>query len=403
MQIGASETDITPPVGGWLLGRMGPSTGVREPLYARALVADDGHHPWIVISMDLVGLSIEFSDELRAAIRASTGIKTVLLNCSHNHSAPFSMPWSIGGWHQHLREEGGWRDHLFTALPALVKAAADKMVRVQLRAGRAPVKVGVNRRLNMDEGVIMAPNPAGPQILGRRSGGEKGQPLAVVFSHAAHPVIVHSTSSLICADFPGPAVARIRAALGAGVVPLFLQGCGGDINGHPLRGGHDAAAEAGSRLGKATLDALSQSIPLQETSCKVGSTTVSLPCEDLPTAAECGQALERATTRVKESAGDPDRHWILEDRISCLRELKEMIETPPPPDTARDQHGRSRQRLVFIDGPPRALLRIRPVVRSRVFLLTHHGLCLHQRLRGLHTNGQRSGDGSQGGLRSIQL
>lgn len=230
MRVGASETEITPPVGGWLLGRMGPSTGVHEPLYARALVADDGNQPWIVIGMDLVGLSIEFSDELRHAIRASTGIETVLLNCSHNHSAPFSMPWSLGGWHQHLSEEVSWRDHLRTALPELVVAAAGKMVPVQLRVGRAPVQVGVNRRLNTDEGVIMAPNREGPQIPWvdvLAAYDENECPVAVLFSHAAHPVIVHATSSLICADFPGAAVTRIRASLGADVVPLFVQGCGG--------------------------------------------------------------------------------------------------------------------------------------------------------------------------------
>ena len=287
MRVGASETEITPPVGGWLLGRMGPSTGVHEPLYARALGADDGNQPWIVIGMDLVGLSIEFSDELRHAIRASTGIETVLLNCSHNHSAPFSMPWSFGGWHQHLREEDSWRDHLRTALAQLAQAAADKMVPVQLRVGRAPVQVGVNRRLNTDEGVVMAPNPEGPQIPWidvLAAYDENERPVAVLFSHAAHPVIVHATSSLICADFPGAAVTRIRASLGADVVPLFAQGCGGDINGHPLRAGHAAAAEAGNRLGAATLNALEQSIPLQETTCRLGTTTLWLACEELPTA-----------------------------------------------------------------------------------------------------------------------
>ena len=334
MRVGASETDITPPVGGWLLGRMGPSTGVHEPLYARALVADDGNQPWIVIGMDLVGLSIEFSHELRATIRAATGIETVLLNCSHNHSAPFSMPWSIGGWQQHLRDEVGWRDHLRAVLPDLAQAAADKMVHVQLRVGRAPVQVGVNRRLNTDDGVIMAPNREGPQIPWvdvLAAYDDKGSPVAVLFSHAAHPVIVHNTSSLICADFPGAAVTHIRTALGADVVPLFVQGCGGDINGHPLRAGHEAAKEAGNRLGEATLDALEQSVALQETTCRLGTTTVWLSCEDLPTAAECGQALGRATTRLQESAGDPERHWILEDRIHCLRELQEMIDANRPP------------------------------------------------------------------------
>ena len=41
-----------------------------------------------------------------------------------------------------------------------------------------------------------------------------GDPLAVLFEHAAHPVIVHETSPLMSADYCGFAVGRGKERLG---------------------------------------------------------------------------------------------------------------------------------------------------------------------------------------------
>ena len=64
----------------------------------------------------------------------------------------------------------------------------------------------------------MAPNPEGSvvpwvDVLGAYD--EKGQIIAVLFSHAAHPVIVHWSSEEIGADYPGYAVEHLRNFLAA--------------------------------------------------------------------------------------------------------------------------------------------------------------------------------------------
>ena len=324
MKAGVGEIDITPPVGGWLLGPLGPSTGVRERLFARALAVKDGDLTWIIICLDLGGFSIEFNNELRTVIRQCTGVGTVLLNCSHNHSAPFTIPWSYGGWHEHCREEAGWLDQLRRAIPDLALHATNSMAPATLCAGRSPVDVGINRRLDTDEGIIMAPNPGGPcmpwvDVLGVF---RDDRLLAVLFSHAAHPVIVHN-SPLICADYPGSAAAHIREELGEDVLPLFAQGFGGDINGHPLRGGHEVAEMVGRRLGPAAVVALEHSVSLQCSRFRTASTTLTLQCEQMPSAVECDREIQETENRLTEL--EPERRWIIEDRICCLRELKGMI------------------------------------------------------------------------------
>ena len=79
----------------------------------------------------------------------------------------------------------------------------------------------------------MKPNPAGPSdrsvwILRFVDGG--GKTCAVWFSYACHPVIVKdSAPRMISGDYPGVARHKIRAALGRGVHPQFLQGPGGNL------------------------------------------------------------------------------------------------------------------------------------------------------------------------------
>jgi hypothetical protein len=321
-----------------LLGPTAPSTGVHDELHAGALYLDDGERSVAILSLDLIGQSLAFSDELRQIIRRQTGVGTVLLNCSHTHSAPFSMPWSVSGWGQHCRDEADWRDSLRTILPDIVHEARSNAAPASLRAGRAAVQVGVNRRLPTADGVLMVPNPDGRVVTWvdvLHVSGVGGKPLAALFCHAAHPVIVHGASSLVGADYPGAAVARIRAALGDGVLPLFVQGCGADINGEPRRGGHSAAESAGAALGDAVLEAIDTSVPLDTPRLRTATRTVHLPCRPLPSAAECALAIDEVQAMLSDESetsgvsGKPTDEWadgwILADRLDCLLDLKRMV------------------------------------------------------------------------------
>jgi len=322
MKAGISQTIITPPVGGWLLGPVAPSSGIHDDLYAKVLVLDDGREIWALLCLDLVGLSLAFSDELHVLIRQQTGIDTVLINCSHTHSAPFSMPWSVDGWERHGREERGWQDRMRSVLPKLVREATEGMVPVSLRVGRAPARAGVNRRLATETGVVMKPNPEGPEVPWvdvLQVSGEQDRALGVLFSHAAHPVIVHGSSTLISADYPGAAAARIGKELGEKVLPLFAQGCGANINGHPLRGGFSMAEKAGTMLGEAVLQALEQSVPLEAPTFSIVSQTIRLPCQNLPTLEACAKA-------ISEHAEGEAQAWGLRDRLRCLQALQAMVE-----------------------------------------------------------------------------
>lgn len=325
---GAAEAEITPATGVPLLGPQAPSTGVHDDLFARALVLSDGHERVALVCLDLVGLDLRLADDIRDALRRRTGIRASFVNCSHTHSAPFTVPWSYQGWEDFERHWSAWRRDLVAAVTdAVAKAAAD-LRRASLSAGREPVRIGFNRRSAQSAGVVMQPNAEGPtvgwvdvlrvDVAGR-------EPLAVLLSHAAHPVVVHGGSSLISADYPGYATAAVRERLGEGVQAMFAQGCGGNINAEPLRGGFEAAQQAGEALGEAAVRASAAAADIPPSPLRLSAARLALPLQDYPSVAACEDALDRARAALAAAqAGDGTatvRLWTLRDHVLCLEDL----------------------------------------------------------------------------------
>ena len=279
---GAAETVIT---------AIKDKPEVYAELYARALVLTDGEKQLAIVTVDYGQFPLWYNKVLLDAIQRATGISPVhvVINCSHTHNAP----GVDGRW---ITEESeAW---LATCLAELVTAAVDALEPATLRVGRAPVQIGYNRRLMNDEGYItMAPNPEGSvvpwvDVLGAYD--ENGEVIAVLFSHAAHPVIVHWSSEEMGADYPGYAVEHLRNFLDLKPksVLMFAQGCAADINGYPLRGGFSACDVAGFTLAFATHQALQTAVEIPAAPLKAHSVLVNLPFRDPPSVPECEELIK---------------------------------------------------------------------------------------------------------------
>jgi hypothetical protein len=296
---GAAETIVTPPAEGtFLVGPMKPSTGVHDDLWARALVLSDGRTRAALITMDWLGFDFAYQDLLVAAIAEATGIPAphILINCSHTHNSPLTAPW--GPWEK--AKDKPFHEALPGKLAEIAREAAAALRPARLRYAREPVQIGFNRRTPTPDKVTMAPNPAGAvlpwtDVLAAEGAG--GTPLAVLFTYAAHPVIVHAASTLISADYPGFAVQTMREARGAaGGIFLFAQGCGGNVNAFPLKGGLEAARAAGRDLGQAVLRALeAPGDPLRPGSLRVAAQDLVLPLQAPPPAREVRRKLAAET------------------------------------------------------------------------------------------------------------
>jgi hypothetical protein len=327
---GAAELVITPPVGAPTLGTIQRSTGVHDDLYARALVLNDGKQRVAILSLDLIGMDFVLSDRIREAIRERTGIATTLVHCTHNHSAPFTIPWSVLGSRWLSGPGKTWRDELVPKLAELVSQADAKSEAVVLRAGRAPVRIGTNRRLETDEGLVMKPNPEGPVVPWvdvLRVDRLDGSPATILFSHAAHPVIIHGSSRLLSAEFPGFAAHKLKQRLGSNVITMFGQAFAGNINGDPLRGGISAAEHAGEVLAEAAFRAASNSKTIPAREFRITAAHAELPLQPLPSPEECSQVLQAAEERLAKRYGQvefsDEQLWSMQDEVETAKSQEE--------------------------------------------------------------------------------
>ncbi len=317
LRAGAAEVvaDI-PAEGTFLIGPMQTSQGVHDPLYIRALVLSDGDTKLAIVTNDLLGFDFEYNDRLVDAIHQRTGIPRshIMINCSHNHNAPLTIPWSES-WEK--EKDKPWHTTLPGQFADAVEKADEEMVLATVRRNREPTQISFNRRIEAAHGMTMAPNPEGDQIdwtdVVFLKAVATGHPIGILYSYAAHPVIVHGASRLITADYPGFASEQIRKAMNYQVkdgappktgIPMFAQGCCGDINGFPLRSGIDAARGAGRDLGYAVIRSLQKDPKQVEGRLRVVNREILLPLQSPPSVAECEK-------RVAERPNHPPNKILL--------------------------------------------------------------------------------------------
>ncbi|MFH1477997.1 MAG: hypothetical protein ABIH24_10995 [Verrucomicrobiota bacterium] len=284
LRAGAARSDITVSAQG---------AAINDPLYAKALVLDDGRTQAIIIAMDTTAIGgrrisqgilgdvgEEFLPKLRGRIETELGIPGghVLVNASHTHP-----PGRL------LCDDGEQVDRTFNA----VKQALANLTEVKVGAGAGREdRITINRDLRLKNGrdwtirhtnpcppdeEVAALGPIDPEIGIIRIDRLDGQPLAVIYNFACHPLWGDARGA-ITANFPGVASKLIEESLGHGALALFLQGAGGnicDILFKDFNRPRDIAP-LGMMLGLSTLKAL-KDIRTGDARLSVISETIALP------------------------------------------------------------------------------------------------------------------------------
>ena len=251
---GAAKVDISPANDIQIAGAIGwrrPCSGITEPIYARALVLEQGGRKFCVLSLDLLAVDISWADEIRRRISNRHGIprEAVLVHATQNHAGPeigndfcldscpllpAEYPWLRGG-------DPRYNEPAVAGVLAAVDQAMQRLTPVTVAAGRAmDGRVGFNRRYVMRDGTTRCqPGLCNPDIL--HVEGPTDPEVGIVMFTAADDRVVaallHYTShpcngywgTKVLPDWPGAWCQEMEAQFGPACTPLVVNGCCGNI------------------------------------------------------------------------------------------------------------------------------------------------------------------------------
>jgi len=226
LKAGAAIIDVTPPKPMFLHGyphveRI--SEGVHDPLYASALILDDGETQIGFCAVDVIFISREITERVRERVQAATGIpgQNLMLSASHTHSGPVTF------------SDIFYDPVVPRADPDYISELVEKLVQVYVQAFQNKRActiaittadgsgVGGNRRSKSD-----AVDPEVPVLVLKDAQTDHIFALSTVY--CMHPTVLHEDSKLYSADFPGYTREYIKRELGEDVILLYHTGPAGN-------------------------------------------------------------------------------------------------------------------------------------------------------------------------------
>jgi len=235
IKMGAAQVNITNPSPTVMAGyaaRTEPSTGVHDSLYASALYFTGDKIKAMIITVDLIGFSTQFMDELKIDITKATGIPSdnIMITAVHNHGAP--SPRTSDTDKQNTVP--AYITFLKGRLMSMVKSATSNPVPVKMGIAKGSCMMNINRRAMIADGSItLGRNPEGPcdhDLVVTRFEDLNSKPLAILLNWPCHGTVSGQENTLITGDWPGAAARYIKKNEGKDIVVAITAGASGDIN-----------------------------------------------------------------------------------------------------------------------------------------------------------------------------
>ena len=254
LRVGSAEIDITPPVGyrmaGYFVERR--STGIHDPLHAKAIVIQQGPRQVALVACDLIGFSLSVTTNARARASKLTGIpvSNIVICATHSHTGPLFDGPLREYFHETARQRYGDDPQEKVDYPAfLVDRLAWVIVEAQANLRPARLQAGVakqeglsfNRRYWMKNGQVQFnPGPLNPDIVRPAGpidpdvgmllarGKDEQQPFAGLTVFAVHSDTVGGTE--YSADYAYFLQQALRREFGKDFISAFGLGTCGDLN-----------------------------------------------------------------------------------------------------------------------------------------------------------------------------
>lgn len=217
MKVGFAKVEITPPLGIPVAGynQKRYADGILDPLYAMAVVFDDGEKRAVLVSLDLIGIAQVQMDTIRNAVaaRVNTQYGAVFVECTHTHTGPEVRVSAMSPYDEDkksiIAEYGAWlQSRICDAASLAVQDLAP--AKFLYTRGKAD-KVSFVRRYRMQDGSVLTnPGALSPYIVEPASENDEQVQLLIIKRENApeigivnfqvHPDVI--TGSKISADYP---------------------------------------------------------------------------------------------------------------------------------------------------------------------------------------------------------
>lgn len=252
LRAGAARIEITPPPGIELAGyspriwASNRSTGINDPISVRALALGDGQQAILIIELDLLGIELATTRQLRAQICAQLPLQpeNILVGCTHNHCGP-----SILVEHEtRVRVDPTWKAQALQDCAEVACRAFHNLQPAEIGFGRTRVEtVGANRKAVLDDGSlfhfsglygrqvpegrkVVDVGPIDPELSVLLARDLSGRTIALLVNYACHPWLYNGNR--ISAEIAGACVTYLEDELRSSnpyVVALYAPGTGSNI------------------------------------------------------------------------------------------------------------------------------------------------------------------------------
>jgi hypothetical protein len=234
LRAGAAKVDISPTPDMFPIASQQQYGSLHDPLFARALVLDNGSVKLALVSCDSIHLP--FGDELVKAVTDELKIPAtqVIISATHDHNSPAGA----GGFGlKSNADKNPYFEILKKGVVESVRQANASLQPARIGFGTGKAYINTNRDEKLGDGYHMGYNPDGPSdktvavLLLTKPAGE---PIAIYANYAVHSVVMFRTHTKdgkvqVSGDLGGAAEIYIEDQF-KGAVGMWTMAAAGDQN-----------------------------------------------------------------------------------------------------------------------------------------------------------------------------
>lgn len=280
LHVGVAEMTINPFLGMQIDGNIGayrPAQVVLNDLHARAVVFQKGEKRFLLLSMELLAVTEEWTEAIRDFAADELGFErdAVAVHVVQNHSAPSMGHIMLSDRHEAARKypwirgsDPGYAPLVMELIKPMIRRAAESVEPVRMIFGSAlESRLAFNRRIAMRDGTsemglagrpeeaLYREGPSDPEVGVAAFTNDYLHTVAVLLHHTCHPVHWHPHHA-VHSDWPGAWAREVRERILPGTTPLVLNGCCGNVHHRDALNPH--REDTPERMGRLLADAVEE-------------------------------------------------------------------------------------------------------------------------------------------------